>query len=106
LSEWGVPMGEQPHWLDLFLQEFQLEAPYRTRLFRVLIRRLAARGIPFVWIAIAHGQEHDPLRLSTPSAVYRDSQGRLQMIQGPAGSPAEFSSAEQVSIDFAKEFIV
>jgi hypothetical protein len=105
-SEWGVPITDQPHWLDLFFEEFQLDAPYRARLFRILFNRLADRGIPFLWIAIAHGQEQDPLRISTPWAVYKDTQGHLQLLKGTASSPAEVSAPEQVAIDFAREFIV
>jgi hypothetical protein len=106
LNEWGFSESDQEHWLDLFVQEFRLDVPYRTRLFRALINRVVARGKPLIWIAITHRDTAPYTQISLPWAAYPTPEGDVRLLRGPSASPEPLADIEQVSMDFSREFVV
>ena len=105
VGEWGFAEADQRRWLEAFAKEFRLEVPYRTRLFRVLFRRIAAKGKPLLWIAAAHRDHIPHINVSEPWGAYRDRGGGLQVIRGTAG-PEPVADIARVAEAFSKEFIV
>ena len=106
LREWGFSDGEHARWLDAFEKEFRQSSPYRTRLFRLLVRRLVARGKPLLWISVAHRESSPYIQLASPWGAYRTSDGELRLIRGVDGRPEPLSDIAQMAMDFSREFVV
>jgi len=101
LGEWGLPDAERDPCLELFEREFRQEVPYRTRLMRVLLQRLAARGKPVLLMAIAHSDHEPYVRLATPWGFYRDPQGQLRLLQGPSAEAKPVYPIEETAMAFS-----
>jgi hypothetical protein len=68
METWGLAPDQLGQALAELKEEFKLSVPYRTRLFRVLIDRLVARGKPLLLVAITHNDAAQ-VRIAPPVGV-------------------------------------
>ena len=94
IAQAGLIVTED-QWIE-FLKEFALDVPYRTRLFRILEKRLVRKGVPVILVGIRELEEKPYARLVGPWAWMANSEGNVQLIS--RGNLAEAApSAEQLA---------
>ena len=69
MQSWGLPESQVNPALEDFEKEFKLAIPYRTRLFRVLMKRLVARGTPLILLPISHQDDPTTVKIASPISV-------------------------------------
>jgi hypothetical protein len=74
LIRWGLPSQEAEGRVREFVEEFKLPVPYRARLFRVLGRRLVARGKPLILLPISHHDTPPYIQIASPVAIEKTTE--------------------------------
>lgn len=103
LSEWGFIPADQTRLMTEFMAEFRLDVPYRTRLFRVLLKRVVLKGKPLLLVAARHRDQEPHIQIAAPWGIYRDAAGQLQELRGVKESQP-LSGPVRLAIDFSKQF--
>jgi hypothetical protein len=62
-----------------FEREFERHTPYRERLFKILLDRILARGIPLMLIPFWHRLEDESLHLGSPEILWSGPDGRKRL---------------------------
>jgi hypothetical protein len=70
---WGLSPSQLEPALQELQEEFRLRVPYRTRLFRVLLSRIASKGKPLILVGVSHSETAPHVHLSEPVAVLPDA---------------------------------
>jgi hypothetical protein len=74
LLRWGLaPQGVEGA-MNEFVEEFKLPVPYRARLFRVLGKRLVARGKPLLLVPVSHRNTPPHIQIASPVAIEKSTE--------------------------------
>lgn len=104
LAAWGISPAERSRWLEVFAQAFRPAVPARPRLFQFLLKRIAAKGKPFLWVGVMHRDQAPYVQVTAPWGAYKTADGDLRLIRGAEGSTEVISDIGRVAADFSREF--
>jgi hypothetical protein len=103
----GRELGLEPAFVEAelldFKEEFGRKNPFRRRLFRLLAKRVAARGRPVLALPISHGADGRTLIRLGEAAVLRGGEGgELDVTMWQGGRLTEAPEAPEL---FARRWI-